>query len=111
MIFTIVIYSPISPPTLVLKTVVLGKTLQSNEHKFSNSQTDFVLYFFLPEQRYIHSVFFNGTETKVWLNLTKLPLTEINNQYLIFFIDLNSLVSEKKTVFNILGMPQIPVFP
>ena len=41
----------------------------------------------------IYSVFFKGT--KVLLNLTHLPLTKINDQYLISFIGLGSFVTEK----------------
>ena len=39
-------------------------------------------------------MFFNGT--KVLLNLTHLPFTEIIKQYLIFFIGLGHFVQEKK---------------
>ena len=37
----------------------------------------------------------NFNETKVLLNLTHLPLTEIDNQYLIFYIGIGSFESAK----------------
>ena len=62
----------------------------------------------------IQGVFFN--KTKVLLNITHLPLTEINNLYLNFFIGLWSFVKEKNTCrFSTnyalkTGFSKVPIF-